>query len=153
AAEEGTTAAAFDDHWRAALFARDAGLDWLDRVAVSIDVLGVAAFRVGRAGQERTARPLAQHHRRTALVAHVFGRPAGEDRLALGADSHRCLALGVARAAEERSAAAHAFEHRLAAVGTGVFGFNRGLARFPLARLDVLALGVAGAAKEAAHLA
>src|SRR5262249_39569057 len=116
------------------------GVDRLERVALGVDVLGIAALGIARAGQERPARPLAQDHRLAALIANMLGRLAGQDRFTLRIEVHGRLAVGVTPASPEGAALTHAFEHRLAAFRAQMLGHFRGRPCFlTLARLDVLA--------------
>src|SRR5262249_30745592 len=148
-AEERTARAFLHRHWRAALLALDAGVDRLDRIALRVHVLGVLALRVAGAGQERAAFSLAQHHLLAALLADVLRRPGAQHRVAFRVEIHGRGAFRVAAATEERAAFAHPLHHRLAAGGALVLGQHRGRpGLLALARLDVLALGVAAAAGE-----
>src|SRR5262249_26354425 len=125
------------------------------RVALRVHVLGILALGVAGAGQERSAPPLADHHRLAALLALVLRGHRRHYRLAVRADVHGRLAVRRAAARQVLPESAALQEHRLATGGAFVLGFHRRRpARVALARLDVVAglllVAPAGAAGELA---
>src|SRR5205085_1099794 len=120
-------------------------------------------LRIFAATQEKATAARAQLHRCTALrtrLGDLHGRRGflhrgWQECLELILEFLRHLlstpTLRKGATTQKRSPLAHALQHRFPASRTGVFRLHRRFARrFALARLDVLALRIAGTAEELA---